>query len=386
MDSLYSLLSVAAGRLDFIWTYLVPFLVVLTVLVFVHELGHYLVARRNGVRVEVFSIGFGPEIYGWNDSHKTRWKLSLIPFGGYVKMFGENRDPASGHELTAEERAVAFHSKRISQRAAIVFAGPAANFLFALVALAILFVSVGQPFTPADINEVTPGGAADRAGIKPHDVIVAIDGTHIERFEQVQRIVQLAPGKPLALTLKRGDTELTVTTVPESVEIVDRFGNTQRIGRLGISRTSADMVLVRYDPATALWRAGKETVSLSANILDALWQMINGTRSTKELGGPGTIAQMAGDVAQLGFVNFVMFSVLLSINLGLINLFPVPMLDGGHLLFYAIEGLRGRPIGERAQDYGFRIGLALVVSLMLFATWNDLVRLRVVEFLVNLVT
>ena len=386
MEHLSDLLAWGASRLEFIWTYLVPFLVVLTVLVFVHELGHYWVARRNRVRVEVFSIGFGPELYGWNDRHGTRWKFSAIPFGGYVKMFGENRDPGAQQQLTADERAVAFHTKSIGQRAAIVAAGPGANFLFALIALALLFMTVGQPFTPADVNEVTAGGAAERAGIKPGDVIVAIEGTHIERFEQVQRIVQLAPGRPLTLTLARDGRELTVSTVPEAVEIVDRFGNTQRIGRLGISRTSADMVLVQHDPATALWRAGKETVTLTGNILDALWQIISGTRTTKELGGPIRIAQMSGDVAQLGFVNLVMFAVLLSINLGLINLFPIPMLDGGHLLFYCIEALRGRPMGDRAQDYGFRIGLALVLSLMLFATWNDLVQLRVVEFLVNLVT
>lgn len=373
-------------HLSALWKYGVPFLVLLTPLVFVHELGHYLIARRNGVRVEVFSIGFGPEIYGWTAPSGTRWKISAIPFGGYVKMFGENRDPGSGHQLAPEEQAVAFHCKRLGQRAAIVFAGPAANFLFALAALAIMFATAGQPFTPADVTEVIPASAAERSGIKPGDAIVAIDGTEIERFEQMQRIVQLSPGRPLVFTVNRDGQRISLTATPDAVERTDRFGNKHLIGLLGISRPTTDMVVVRHDPATALWRAAKETVTLSANILDALWQIITGTRTTKELGGPLRIAQMSGDVWELGFVNMVMFAVLLSINLGLLNLFPVPMLDGGHLLFYAVEGLRGRPMGERAQDYGFRIGLAAVISLMLYVTWNDLVSLRVVEFLKNLVT
>jgi regulator of sigma E protease len=336
--------------------------------------------------VEVFSIGFGPEIYGWTAKSGTRWKISAIPFGGYVKMFGENRDPANTEKLAPEDEAVAFHSKKLGQRAAIVFAGPAANFLFALIALAILFATAGQPFTPADVNEVVPGSAAERAGIKSGDVIVAIDGTKIERFEQIQRIVQLSPGRPLTFTVLRDGREISLDTVPEAVEKVDRFGNTQRIGMLGISRPTGDMVVVRHDPLSAIWRATTETVSLSGNILDALWQIISGTRTAKELGGPLRIAQMSGDVWDLGFVSMVMFAVLLSINLGMLNLFPIPMLDGGHLLFYAVEALRGRPIGERAQDYGFRVGLALVLSLMVFATWNDLVQLRVVEFFKNLVS
>lgn len=373
-------------HLSALWKYGVPFLVLLTPLVFVHELGHYLIARRNGVRVEVFSIGFGSEIYGWTAPSGTRWKISAIPFGGYVKMFGENRDPGSAEQLSPEDRAVAFHSKRLGQRAAIVVAGPAANFLFALVALAIMFATVGQPFTPADVSEVVPNSAAERAGIKPGDTIVAIDGTRIERFEQMQRIVQLSPGRQLTFTVLRDGQRSSFAATPDTVERTDRFGGKHTIGLLGISRPTSDMVIVRHDPATALWRAGEETVTLSANILDAVWQIVSGTRTTKELGGPLRIAQMSGDVWELGFVSMVMFAVLLSINLGLLNLFPVPMLDGGHLLFYAIEGLRGRPMGERAQDYGFRIGLAAVISLMLYVTWNDLVSLRVVEFLKNLVT
>lgn len=371
------------------WNYVVPFLIVLTVLVFVHEMGHYLVARRCGVRVEVFSIGFGPEIFGWNDAVGTRWKFSLIPFGGYVKMFGEQPVSDEGleqPELSELDAAESFYGKPLGQRSAVVFAGPFANFLFAVLVLAGLFIFVGQPHTPADISHVLPGSAAERAGVKPGDIIRRINGAEIERFEQVIRIVQLAPGARLDIVVERSGRELSLSAVSDVHEQTDRFGNTRKIGRLGVSRSGLDMVMVRHDPATATWRAVRETAVMTGNILDALGDIIAGTRTTKELGGPIRIAQMSGDMWQSGFVNLLMFTAILSINLGLINLFPVPMLDGGHLLFYAFEAIRGRPLGERAQDYGFRIGVAMVLALMVFATWNDLVNLRVVDFIVDLVT
>ncbi len=372
-----------------LWNYVLPFLVVLTVLVFVHELGHYLMARRYGVRVEVFSVGFGPELYGWNDRHGTRWKISAIPFGGYVRMFGErlvsdSHDPPV--ELDEDERKVAFGAKRVSQRSAIVFAGPFANFLFALVILAGTYAILGQPFTPADVGQVLPGSAAEAAGFRPGDVIKSVDGSAIERFEQVQRIVQVSPGVPLAVIIERDGKTISLVATPSIVEIDDRFGNKYSIGQIGISRTTTDMRLVRHDPITAVWRAGGETVRLTGRIFDALWQIITGVRTAKELGGPLRIAQMSGDMAQAGLVSMLLFAAILSINLGLINLFPIPLLDGGHLVFFAAEAIRGRPVGERAQEYGFRLGLFLVLSLMLFVTWNDLVQMRVVAFFVELVT
>jgi regulator of sigma E protease len=371
-------------------SWILPFLILLTVLVFVHEMGHYLVARRCGVRIEVFSIGFGPEIRGWNDRHGTRWRFSLIPIGGYVKMFGE-QPAASGRDgegstLTEAERAESFAAKTLLQRSAIVFAGPLANFLLAIVMLAGMFMAIGQPFTPADISEVMPGSAAERAGLKPGDVFVTINGTRIERFEQVQRIVTLAPGQPLEIKVRRDGREIVLDAVAGIHEVEDRFGNTQKIGRLGVRRSGGDRILVRYDPATAVWRASVETVVLSGRILDFVWQMIIGTRTTKELGGPIRIAQISADMWQLGIASMVMFAVALSVNLGLLNLFPVPMLDGGHLLFYLFEAIRGKPLGERAQEYGFRIGIVMVLGLMVFATWNDLEYFHVVEFFVNLVT
>jgi regulator of sigma E protease len=364
------------------------FLFVLTVLVFVHELGHYLVARWNGVRVEVFSIGFGPELFGWTNRAGTRWKISAVPLGGYVKMFGD-ADPASMpsadvRAMTPEEREVAFHHKRLPQRAAIVVAGPAANFVFAIVALAALFATVGQPFTPPQVGTVQAGSAAEASGVQPGDVIASIDGQPIQRFEDVQRLVRLDPGQPLSLAVHRGDQDVTLSVTPKLSEVTDRFGNKHQYGLLGI--VGQGVQYVRYDPATALARATGETADIVGGTLQAVWQMIIGARSTDELGGPLRIAQMSGEVAQYGFSAILPFMAVLSINLGLINLFPIPVLDGGHLLFYAAEAVRGRPLGQRAQEYGFRFGLALVLTLMVFATWNDLVHLRVVEFLKALVT
>jgi regulator of sigma E protease len=371
------------------FNYIVPFLVVLTVLVFVHEFGHYYVARWNRVRVEVFSIGFGPELFGWWDRAGTRWKFSAIPLGGYVKMFGDS-DASSGlpvsglARMSPAEREVSFHYKRLGQRAAIVAAGPAANFVFAILVLAIVFMTYGQPFTPPEVGQVQPGSAAEAAGIRPGDVVASIDGRPIQRFEDLQQIVRLNPGAPMTLVVRRDGGEASIAVTPKRTELTDRFGNHYEIGLLGISRSGMDYV--RRDPATALVQAGAETWNLTTATLKAVWQIAIGMRGTDELGGPLRIAQMSGEVAQGGVVSLVWFMAVLSINLGLINLFPVPVLDGGHLLFYAAEAVRGKPLGARAQEYGFRIGLALVLTLMVFATWNDLVHLRIVEFVKGLVT
>lgn len=374
----------------FVWNYGVMFLVVLTILVFVHEMGHFLVARRNGVRVEVFSIGFGPEIFGRTDRHGTRWKFSLIPLGGYVKMYGDAgaaSTPGSGlDKMTAAQRAVSFHHKRVGQRMAIVAAGPVANFLFAILALAFMFMVYGQPYTPPVIREVLPDGAAAQAGMQAGDRIVSMDGRETPRFEDVLGVIVMNPGRTVAMVVERPDPanpdqmqRLDLSVTPRAEKMEDRFGNIHTIGRLGVLRGNDEYR--RQTPLTALWEAGKETVRLTEGTLDAVWQMAMGMRSTNELGGPIRIAQMSGQVAQTGFVTMIWFVAVLSINLGLINLFPIPMLDGGHLLYYAVEAVRGRPLGERAQEYGFRVGLALVLTLMIFATWNDLVQLRVVDFI-----
>ncbi len=367
---------------------ILAFLVILTVLVFVHEMGHFLVARRNGVRVEVFSIGFGKEIFGWTDKSKTRWKISMIPLGGYVKMFGDANAASqpSGEiaELSAEDQAVAFHTKRLGQRFWIVLAGPMANFLFAWVILVGLFITVGQQFTPPEVGTVVPESAAAAAGMLPGDRILELNGVTIERFEEVQRIIRPNPGVRVEILVLRDGEQVALTAVPRLSELSNNFGMTQQIGLLGITRSGVEYV--QHGFAAALWRAGGEVLFLSRATLEALGQIIIGNRSAKELGGPIRIAQMSGAYAEAGLVPTLAFMVMLSVTLGLINLFPIPMLDGGHLLFYIIEFVRGRPLGERAQEYGFRVGLVLVFSLMIFVTVNDLIQLEVFDFLKSLVS
>ena len=362
------------GLLSFFWTAF-SFLIVLTVLVFVHEFGHYLIARWNRVRIEVFSIGFGPELFGWWDSAGTRWKFSTLPLGGYVKMFGDS-DASSGlaipglARLTPAEREVSFHCKRLGQRAAIVAGGPAANFLFAIIVLAILFTTYGQPYTPAEVGQVQGGSAAEQGGIKAGDKILSIEGQAVSRFEDIQQAVRMNPGVPMSLVVERDGQQKALEVTPRRSELTDRFGNSYEIGLLGITRSG--MEYVKRDPPEAIVQAVSETWNLSAQSLQAIWQMVKGTRTTDELGGPLRIAQMSGEVTRGGIAPTLTLMALLSVSLGLINLFPVPVLDGGHLLFYAAEAVRGKPLGRRAQEFGFRIGLALVLTLMVFTTWNDL--------------
>ncbi len=367
------------GILELIWTNGAAFIFILTVIVFFHELGHYWVARRNGVRVEVFSIGFGPELFGWTARDGTRWKVSLLPLGGYVKMFGESAVTGSGDEprdMTEEERRVSFHHKRVGQRAAVVAAGPIANFVLAIFVLAALFMTAGQPFTPAEIGSVQAGSAAEAAGLRAGDRIVAMDGTTIERFEEVQRIVRMSPGKALSLSVRRDGDTVTLRVVPSRTETVDRFGNRSEIGLLGVSRTGTEFK--KYGPVAAVGEAVKETWRLSVFTLQAVGQMITGERSAQDLGGPIRIAQMSGQVAEVGIASVFWFLAVLSINLGLINLFPVPMLDGGQLVFYGLEAARGRPASDRTMEIGFRIGLGLVIALFVFVTIQDLSRFEAI--------
>jgi len=366
--------------LDLIWTNGAAFIFILSVIVFFHELGHYWVARRNGVRVEVFSIGFGPELFGWNARSGTRWKVSLLPLGGYVKMFGESATTGSGdeeRELTEDEKSVSFHHKRVGQRAAVVVAGPLANFVLAIAVFAALFMISGQPYTPAEVGTVQANSAAAEAGFKPNDRIVAIDGTGVERFEEVQRIVRMAPGVPLNVTVRRDGAEVVLKVVPRRTEVVDRFGNRSAVGLLGISRSGTE--IKKHNPGTAVVAAVTETWRLSLFTLQAVGQIVRGARSAEDLGGPIRIAQMSGQVAELGLTSVFWFLAVLSINLGLINLFPVPMLDGGHLMFYGYEAVRGRPVADRTLEIGFRIGLALVIALFVFVTVQDLSRFEAIS-------
>ncbi len=347
--------------------YFVPFLLILSVVVFVHEFGHFWVARRNGVRVEVFSIGFGPELFGWTDRRGTRWKFALVPLGGYVKMLGEEETPGAARTPDA------FPAKRVGQRMAIVAAGPLANFLFAVLVFALLFLVYGKPYAPPVVGDVMPDSPAAAAGLLPGDRILAVNGETVDSFEDLQRIVRDAPGTPLVFTVRRDGRTLELTVVPELREVETPAG-TVRIGLVGV--TSRGLEYRRLGPGSALVEAVAETGRMIAGTLQAVGQMIVGTRGTEELGGPLRIAQMSGEIARQGLVPVLWFAAILSLNLGLINLFPIPMLDGGHLLLYTIEAARGRPLSERSQEILFRIGLAMVVTLMLFATWNDLRQLE----------
>ena len=372
--------------LDLAFRFVAVPVVMLTVLVFVHEFGHYWVARRNGIKVDVFSIGFGPELFGWYDECGTRWRISAIPLGGYVKMFGDADAASKPSESLAAmdeaERAVSFHHKSLGARAAVIAAGPAANFLFAIFALAMLFMIVGQPYTPPVIDQVVPDGAAAAAGMQPGDRVVQLDGRKIDRFEDIQEVVVRSPGVPLHFMVKRGEDLVDLTLTPRQREAADPFGKTHTTGFIGVIRGSDEYL--RHNPLQAVWAAMGETFRLSVNTLGSVWEMITGARGTDELGGPIGIAQISGQVAKIGLVPLIWLTAVLSINLGLINLFPIPVLDGGHLLFYAFEAIRGRPLGEKAQEYGFRIGLALVLSLMVFATSNDLFRNGLVDLVRSL--
>lgn len=374
--------------LSFLWDWIVPFLVVLTVLVFVHELGHYWVARRNKVRVEVFSIGFGPEIFGWTDRHDTRWKISAVPLGGYVKMFGEHdfEDDEEQPPMTPEETAVSFHHKRLGQRAAIVAAGPLANFLFAIVLLAGLFYVVGIPEPLAGVGSVKEDSAAAEAGFEPGDLILRIQGEPVKWFEDLRLFVRDRAGQVLAFEVRRGDQDLLLTATPKAITVDEQGEGTRQIGLLGVTPDPSRIGYEAIGPIAAMGAAVERTYGLTTQILAALGEIITGSRTAEELGGPLRIAQISGQVAQGGPVNLIFFMAALSVNLGLINLFPIPMLDGGHLAFYAAEAIRGRPLGRRFQEYGFRFGLILVLLLMVFATWNDLVSLKVVDFFRQLVS
>ena len=461
------------------WIYGGSFILILSLLVFVHEWGHYIVARMCGVRVETFSVGFGREIFGRTDSHGTRWKVSLIPLGGYVKMFGDS-DPASAgkdekvKKLSKKDREVAFFSKSVAKRSGIVFAGPAINYIFAIILLAGLYMFHGQPVTPPQASAVIEGSAAAKAGFEPHDMVVAIDGKKINSFEDIRREMMIALDTEKVFSVQRGDEDLEISATPEKVTSEDRFGFSHSRGLLGLispqhavplqfivkvdgrdyskldalaadatdaqkevytakqearvekirkrlvgklDRTfaieidrgakidtlfisplkdqNADLIagaqdgkpvilmlaaaesksFVRRGVFDAIGSAVHESYVITVGTFEALGQMITGTRSAKELGGIIRIGAIAGDMAQQGLIALILFTALLSINLGLINLFPIPLLDGGHLVFYAIEAIQGKPVPDQYQEYAFRTGFALLIALMAFANINDLLQL-----------
>ena len=473
-----------------IWIYGGAFLLVLSILVFVHEWGHYIVARMCGVGVEVFSIGFGPELFGWDDKNKTRWKFSLIPLGGYVKMFGDVDPASAGHDdsveddkgekraMTAAEREEAFFSKPVWKRALVVAAGPGINYLFAFILLMGLFIFNGKPVTPSAAGAVIVGSAADRAGFQPQDLVKSIDGVAVRDFEEIRRSMMVSLDSVKRFVVERDGQEVELKATPDRVEDTDRFGFTHTRGVLGLlspkggidlysitevngrgmsdvqavrralersigrpisirvdaaligrkvnedgsleeveleagatdaEATKAqfkdyivtplnvpaldgedpndmegrvlelaqgvDRAIIKFGPAEAGVMALRETWSITTSTLEAIGQIVVGTRSTKELGGIVRIGAIAGDMAQQGLIAMILFTALLSINLGLINLFPIPLLDGGHLVFYAFEAVLRKPVPEKIQEYAFRAGFVFLIALMLFANLNDVLQL-----------
>jgi regulator of sigma E protease len=446
------------------------FLVLLTVLVFVHEYGHYIVARWCGVRVEVFSIGFGPELIGRHDKHGTRWKISAIPLGGYVKMFGQGAnllEGEAGKAMSAEDRKVAFDYKSVWRRMAIVAAGPVANYLFAALIFSLIFVVHGKDVSPPVVSAVRADSAAAAAGLQPGDRIVTLNGSGITDFKEILEYAQINLDQEIALGVERNGVRETVRLTPKVATEKDALGNDTRIGILGIESPAPVVGAVRAGSAAAAagLRSGDRIVTLNGNaisdfqqltefvqlnldreiavgierngvqetvrvtprlttvkdargiekrigllgieaatqserielglidssvagikrvfdvsgmMLKGVWQMITGVRPATDIGGVIRIGYLSGEIASIGIWSLITFAALLSVNLGLVNLFPIPLLDGGHLTYYAIEAARGKPLGERTQEWGFRIGIAFVLGLMLFATWNDLVFLDVI--------
>jgi regulator of sigma E protease len=358
--------------------WLIPFLFVLSVIVFFHELGHFWVARRCGVRVLTFSVGFGPELFGFNDKHGTRWKISAIPLGGYVKFFGdENAASVPDHEtaaqMNAEERKVSFFHKPVAQRAAVVAAGPIANFILAIVIFAGIFLVYGKQITSARISDVQAGSVAAQAGFQAGDLVVAINDKPIESFSDMQRIVSVNAGNQLKFEVERAGKREVIMATPAIREVKDKFGNVSRVGMLGLTRTMApgDVRTESVGPVKAITMGFEQTWFVIDQTMTYLGRVVMGRESADQLGGPIKIAQVSGQMASLGLLPILHLAAVLSVSIGLLNLFPIPLLDGGHLLFYAIEAIRGKPLSERAQEYGFRVGLALVVMLMVFATYND---------------
>jgi len=374
-------LSAMGGTASGFFGAVIPFLIVLTVVVFVHEMGHFLVGRWCGVGVNAFSIGFGPELVGFNDRRGTRWKLCAIPLGGYVKFVGDANgasvpDPAAVARMDPHERAISFPAQPVAKRAAIVAAGPIANFLLAIALFTATIYVSGRYETPARVEAVQTGSAAERAGFQPGDVVVSIDGEPVANFAEMQRVVSASAGVSLAVTVERGGGTTTLTAIPDAATDVTRFGK-HRLGRLGINGPKgSDAKLVQYGALDSFKYGVHETGFVVERTVSYIGRLLTGRESADQLSGPIGIARVSGEVAKVGGVGgLIGLTALLSVSIGLLNLFPIPLLDGGHLLFYAFEAVRGRPLSERAQEYGFRIGLAFVLVLMLFAAWNDLLNL-----------
>ncbi len=361
-------------------SYIIPFLILILVVVFIHEYGHYYFARKYGVGVTDFSIGFGKELFGWNDKQGTRWKICAIPLGGYVKFFGDRNvySQADQEEIlekyNEEEREKLFILKPLYQRVLIVFGGPLANFLLAIVIFFCIYTFVGKDFTPAVISEVQKDSPAMMGGLKNEDVILEIDGNEVKSIMEVSKYITMSTGDFIDFKVKRSYDELILKVKPNVVEGDDGLGNkiNKRMVGIKLSAYNDKINHVKLGPAQALYHAANEVYFVSVSSLKYIGGMILGKADTSQLGGPIRIAKISGQVATFGVLAFISMMAYISISLGLINLFPIPMLDGGHLMFYAFEKVLGRPLSQKTQEGFFRIGLFLLLSLMFFTTFNDL--------------
>ena len=357
--------------------WIVPILFVITVIVFIHELGHYSVARLFGVRVETFSLGFSGEIIGYTDKRGTRWKIGWLPIGGYVRFFGDadaasRPDSEAGESMTPEERAVALQFKPLWQRCLVVAAGPFANFLLTIVIFTATLLALGRAVMPPVIGSVQAGSAAQQAGIRPGDVIRAIDGTAINDFFQIPEIIQTSGTQVHVITLARGGQSYTIHITPRITQRKE-FGSQEAVPLLGVGASDkVKPVIVRYEPVEALGEACRQTWTVITGTLKSFGQLLTGRTGAQQLHGTVSIVVITKNVAELGILPLIQLIAVLSVSIGLINLFPIPVLDGGHLLYYGCEAVLRRPLGERAQEVGFRFGLALILGLVLFSLWNDL--------------
>jgi len=358
---------------------IVPFLAVLTIIVFVHEMGHYLVARWNGIAVQVFSIGFGPELFGFDDKNGTRWKVCAFPLGGYVKFLGDmNAASVPDHgemELIDDQtRASLFYHKSVWQRIAVVVAGPIANIIFTFFVLYALLVGLGRYTLEARIDGVEAQSPAAVAGFMPDDMIERVDGYQVRSFNDFQRIVATSPKRDIQVDIDRLGTKMTLQVLTGSREITDQFGNVSNIGYLGVSRTAEqeDVVFVRPGPIEAVFITVDEMILIVDRSFKFLGELIVGKGDVDQLGGPVKIAKISGEAASIGVFTLINLMALLSLNIGIFNLFPIPLLDGGHLVYYAYEVIRGKPLSQRIQEIGFRFGMLVVLSLMIFSLVNDI--------------
>jgi regulator of sigma E protease len=367
---------------SFLTGYIIPFILVLSLIVFVHEMGHYLVGRLSGIRVLAFSLGFGPELIGFNDRHGTRWKLSAVPLGGYVRFFGDadassKGDAAELAAMSVQDRAQTLNGAKLWKRAATVAAGPIANFLLAILIFSVTFAVDGKAISDPVVAEVMPSSAAAAAGVQPGDLLVALDGSHISTFEDVVRYVSVRPGVPMTVTVKRGEQTVDMTLTPRRAETKDRFGNKMEVGQIGIMTTakSGNFRVEKLNVPQAVKEGILQTWSIVTGTFDYIHNIFAGRMNADQLGGPIRVAQASGQIATLGVAALLQLAAVLSVSIGLLNLMPIPVLDGGHLFLYAIEAVRGKPVSVQVQEIAFRVGMVMILSLMVFATWNDITRL-----------